>query len=63
MPKWPDDFEWTGEYELIDVKMWYCPTHNQWGQCDGPCPDGTPHEIWRVDQIQAKVWRLKERDC
>lgn len=54
------DLEWTGEWVEIEKKMWWCPTHNQWGECDGPCPDGTPHEVWRIEKIMARRMRISD---
>lgn len=56
----PEDFEWSGEYSDIEKTEWYCPTHDDWAECPGPCPDGTPHTESRTVVVKAKLMRPKD---
>lgn len=54
-----DDYEWTGQYEYIDLDEWWCPSCEEWSACSGPCPNGTEHGPHRVRSVKSKQMRVR----
>jgi len=52
------ELEWTGEYQKLETTEWFCPTYQNWAECNGPCPDGTPHTERRTREVMAKVMHI-----
>lgn len=33
----------TQEMEQLSFNEYWCPTHEKWTRCEGPCPNGEDH--------------------
>lgn len=53
------EFEWTGEYQDLEITEWWCETYQAWVQCNVPCPSGAEHTVSRTRIVIAKVMHVK----
>lgn len=42
-------------YEETTWTLYWCEHGQEWTECSGPCPDGTPHSLIKIETKMTRV--------